>query len=250
MHLRRRWVVVTAAWATPLAWITITLFSGPSDGTVVSSPTAWTGAARWDETVTVLRVYGDTRLRTGDLVQSVDGRSLAEWTASGSAPARSVGERVTYGVRRPAPGLDRILVVEVTLRRYPVASAASRNPATLLGLVGLLVAASFIYWRRPRDPAALAVLVAASALTAGVTAYPAGTGAIDLAGGRGVWPQVGGELAWAVAAAAVLAAALTFPVRPAPGACAPLGAGGGARRADRRHRALGPASWPGPRRSP
>ena len=152
MHLRRRWVVVTAAWATPLAWITITLFSGPSDGTVVSSPTAWVGAARWDENVTVLRVYGDTRLRTGDLIQSVDGHSLAEWTAAGSAPDRSVGERVTYGVRRPAPGLDRILEIEVTLHRYPVASAVSRNPATLLGVVGLLVAASFIYWRRPRDP--------------------------------------------------------------------------------------------------
>ena len=63
MHLRRRWVVVTAAWATPLAWIAIALFSGPSDGTVVSSPTAWFGTARWDENVTVLRVYGDTQLR-------------------------------------------------------------------------------------------------------------------------------------------------------------------------------------------
>ena len=102
-------------------------------------------------------------------------------------------------------------MIEVTLHRYPVASAVSRNPATVLGVVGLLVAASFIYWRRPRDPAALAVLVAASAVTAGVTAYPLGTGAIDLAGGRGVWPQLGGEIAWAVAAAAALAAALTFP---------------------------------------
>ena len=77
MHLRRRWVVVTAAWATPLAWITIALLSGPSDGTVVSSPTAWTGAGRWGETVTVLRAYGDTRLREGDVVLAVDGRSPA-----------------------------------------------------------------------------------------------------------------------------------------------------------------------------
>ncbi|MET1058916.1 MAG: sensor histidine kinase [Nocardioides sp.] len=211
MHLRRRWVVVTAAWATPLAWITITLFSGPSDGTVVSAPTAWVGTARWDESVTVLRVYGDTRLRTGDLVRSVDGRSLAEWTAAGSAPDRSVGDRVTYNVRRPAPGLDRILVIEVPLRRYPVASAVSRNLATVLGVLGLLAAASFIYWRRPRDPAALALLVTASAVTAGVTAYPLGTGAIDLAGGRGVWPQLGGEAAWVAGAAAALAVALTFP---------------------------------------
>ena len=92
-------------------------------------------------------------------------------------------------------------MIEVTLHRYPVASAASRNPATLLGVVGLLAAASFIYWRRPRDPAALAVLVAASAVTAGVTAHPLGTGAIDLAGGRGVWPQLGGELGVASGAA-------------------------------------------------
>ena len=211
MHLRRRWVVVTAAWATPLAWIAIALFSGPSDGTVVSSPTAWFGTARWDENVTVLRVYGDTQLRPGDLIQQVDGQSLADWAAAGSAPDRSVGERVTYSVRRPAAGLDRLLEVEVTLGRYSVASAVSRNLATLLGVGGLLVAASFIYWRRPRDPAALAVLVTASAVTAGVTSYPLGTGAIDLAGGRGVWPQAGGEVAWAVAAAAVLATSTTFP---------------------------------------
>ena len=211
MHLRRRWVVVTAAWATPLAWITIALLSGPSDGTVVSSPTAWVGTARWGENVTVLRVYGDTQLRSGDLIQQVDGQSVADWTAAGAAPDRSVGERVTYSVRRPAAGLDRLLEVEVTLGRYPVASAVSRNLATLLGVGGLLVAASFVYWRRPRDPAALAVLVTASAVTAGVTAYPLGTGAIDLAGGRGVWPQAGGEVAWAVAAAAVLATSLTFP---------------------------------------
>ena len=118
---------------------------------------------------------------------------------------------MTYSVRRPAAGLDRILEVEVTLGRYSVASAVSRNLATLLGVGGLLVAESFIYWRRPRDPAALAVLVTASAVTAGVTSYPLGTGAIDLAGGRGVWPQAGGEVAWAVAAAAVLATSTTFP---------------------------------------
>ena len=132
-------------------------------------------------------------------------------------------------------------MIEVTLRRYPVASAVSRNPATVLGVVGLLVAASFIYWRRPRDPAALAVLVTASAVTAGVTAYPLGTGAIDLAGGRGVWPQAGGEVAWAVGAAAALAAALTFPFVRRRLREQSLGVGGGARRAARRHPRLGAA---------
>ena len=135
----------------------------------------------------------------------------AAWEAAGSAPDRSVGERVSYSVRRPAAGLDRILEVEVTLGRYPVGSAMSRSPAPVLAVGGLLVAASFVYWRRPRDPAALALLVTASAATAGVTAYPWSTGALDLAGGRGVWPQAGGEIAWAVAAAAGLMVALTFP---------------------------------------
>ena len=199
MHLRRRWVVVTAAWATPLAWITITLFSGPSDGTVVSSPTAWVGAARWDET----SPCSASTVTPGCAPATWSSRSTDTRSRSGRPRARRRTGRWVNGSPTasgdPHRGWTAILVIEVTLRRYPVASAVSRNPATLLGVVGLLVAASFIYWRRPRDPAALAVLVAASAVTAGVTAYPLGTGAIDLAGGRGVWPQAGGEIAWAVA---------------------------------------------------
>jgi signal transduction histidine kinase len=211
MHLRRRWAVVTAAWATPLAWITVALLSGPSDGTVVSSPTAWVGTARWGDTVTVLRVYGSTRLRAGDLILAVDDRPLADWSALDVTPDRSVGERVTYRVRRPAPGLDRDLRVEVTLMSYPVGPAVAQNLAPVLGAGGLLLAASVVYWRRPREPASLAVLAAASAVAAVATTYPAGTGAIDLAGGRGTWPQIGGEVAGVLAAAAVLAASLAFP---------------------------------------
>ena len=216
MHVRHRWAVITAAWAAPLAWVSIALFSGPSDGTVVSSPTAWTGTARWGETVTVLRTYGDTRLREGDLLLAVDGRSLEDWADASAVPEREVGEPVRYEVRRPASGLDRNLEIEVTLHRYPVTAAVAQNLSVVLGAAGLLLAASFVYWRRPRDPAVVAVLVAASATAGALTTWPWGTGAIDLAGGRGLWPAAGGELALVVAAAAGVVAAFTFPYAHGP----------------------------------
>ena len=216
MQARHRWAVVTAAWAAPLAWVTIALLSGPSDGTVVSSPTAWTGAARWGETVTVLRAYGDTRLRAGDLLLEVDGRSLADWAEADPVPDRAAGDELRYVVVRPARGLNRNLEVDVALGRYPVGPALAANLPVLLGAGGLLLAASFAFWRRPRDPAVVAVLVAASATAAASTAYPFGTGAVDLAGGRGLWPAAGGEIALAVAAAAGLVAALTFPYPHGP----------------------------------
>ncbi|RYP85382.1 sensor histidine kinase [Nocardioides guangzhouensis] len=216
MQAWHRWAAVTAAWAAPLAWVTIALFSGPSDGTVVSSPTAWAGAARWDQTVTVLRTYGDTRLREGDRLLEVDGRSLADWADADPLPDRATGERLTYVVLRSARGLDRNLEVDVVLARYPLGPALGGNLPVLLASGGLLLAASFAHWRRPRDPAVVAVLVAASATAGATTAYPFGTGAVDLAGGRGLWPAAGGEMALAAAAAAGLVAAWTFPYPHGP----------------------------------
>ena len=76
-------------------------------------------------------------------------------------------------------------------------------------------------------------------MTAGVTAYPLGTGALDLAGGRGVWPQLGGEVAWAAASRRRPAAALTFPSSVVRCASSPWSVAGGPRRPARRHRHLG-----------
>ena len=78
-------------------------------------------------------------------------------------------------------------------------------------LLGLLVSGSFLFWFRPREPTCRAALVLGATVPLGLTAYPLGLGAIDLAGSRGVWPHVIGEILLTVAIGAMLLAALTFP---------------------------------------
>ena len=75
----------------------------------------------------VARTYGDTPLRAGDAVLTVDGQTLAEWVLD-EVPDRKVGDVVTYEVLRTGSGLDRIQKVEVTLTRYPVLDAVRAQP--------------------------------------------------------------------------------------------------------------------------
>ena len=129
MHLRRRWVVVTAAWATPLAWITITLFSGPSDGTVVSVADGLGRHGPLGRGGYQLRRVdgGHLALRTGDLHPVGRRRSTADATAEDAAPAGSVGDFLVYSVLRPHK-LDRTLGDRGDPPPPSVASAASAQP--------------------------------------------------------------------------------------------------------------------------
>ena len=82
MFRTRRLAVIVVAWVTPVSWITVALLAGPSDGTTISTPTASFGASRWDDSVTVVRTYGETPLRANDLILTVDGRTMADWVAA------------------------------------------------------------------------------------------------------------------------------------------------------------------------
>ena len=65
---------------------------------MISSPTALAGDQRWGEAVTVVRAYGATPLREGDLILSIDGRTMEEWVDRAGRAERSVGDDVTYRV--------------------------------------------------------------------------------------------------------------------------------------------------------
>ena len=207
----RRLAVIALAWTMPVVWVLAAVFAGPSDGTSISPPTAFAGEERWGESVTVVRAYGETPLRQGDLVLAIDGRSIEQWVDRVQKPERATGDDVTYRVRRSAQGLDRILDVDVTLVRYPLGAALSQSIAVVALLLGLLVSGSFLFWFRPREATCRAALVLGATVPAGLTAYPLGLGAIDLAGSRGVWPHLGGEILLTVGIGALLLASLTFP---------------------------------------
>ena len=206
-----RVLVVLAAWVLPVAWVTGALLAGPSDGTVISS-SAIDESGRWGSTITVIDVVGDSPLRPGDVVRSIDGRPVDDWVAGEASTQRGIGETVPYEILRPAPNLTRDLDVEVTLTRYPV-EAVGRHAASLVGFGLVLLAGSLVFWRRPDGIPQRAFLAAASLLPAWLTASALGPGVIDLAGSRGTWPPfVGGILcALGLGSAAVVAMTLARP---------------------------------------
>ena len=127
-------------------------------------------------------------------MQAVDGRTITEWLADDGGTTRSVGEVVRYEVRRSAAELPLVLQLDVRLTRYPLAAALSDNLPTVAFTVLLLAAGALTFWRRPESPSARAFLATTALVPMAITAAPCGLGAIDLAGGRGIWPHAGGEL--------------------------------------------------------
>ena len=144
---------------------------------------------------------------------------MREWVTSTDRPQRDVGDRLVYEVRRggstSAVALD--LEVSVRLTDYPLRAALAANTGVLL-LCGLgLVVASLVFWRAPTATPARAWLLAAALVPTVLTSSPLGLGAVDLAGGRGVWPHLAGELVAAVGVVAAVAVAITLtapPTRP------------------------------------
>ena len=188
-----RLLVLAAAWAVPVGWVLVALLAGPSDGTSVSTRLLPSEASVWGESVRVARTYGESVLAPGDEVQAVEGRTLAGWVSGADQASWQVGDVVLYEVRRSGRGLDRIQQIEVTLVRYPIAAAMWAAPAVVVPAGLLLVVGSLVFWSRPTSAPARAYLAAAALLPTAVTSAPFGLGVIDLAGGRGVWPQVVGE---------------------------------------------------------
>jgi signal transduction histidine kinase len=188
-----RLLVLATAWVLPVAWLLLALTAGPSDGTRLSSSVLPSAEDRWGESVTVADTFGASPLLRGDEVQKIDGRTIEQWVADGAGTAREVGEVVRYEVRRSGDRIDRIQQVEVTLVRYPVAAAVRAEWPGVVAALAVLFLGTAAFWARPAAGAARAFLVATALLPAILTSTPFGTGAIDLAGSRGVWPRAVGE---------------------------------------------------------
>jgi two-component system NarL family sensor kinase len=211
-----RLLVLAVAWAVPVCWTVLALLAGPSDGTSLSSRLLPSAGAGWDETVRVGATYGETALRPGDEVQAVDGRTLADWadgTGDSGDVRREVGDVVRYEVRRTGSGLDLIQQVDVTLHRYPLAAAVRAAPHVVLLPVLLLALGSLAFWSRPSAASAWAFLAAAALLPSTLTSTPLGLGVVDLAGARGTWPAVVGEVMAAIGLVALMVA-VAFLTRP------------------------------------
>jgi signal transduction histidine kinase len=209
MSRTARLLVIAAAWALPVAWLVVALAAGPSDGTVVwRSPL--TSADRWQDRLVVHETYGDTSLRVGDEITRIGDHAVADLLSGAEEVEGSVGDDVSYGVRRAAAGLPRDLDVTVTLSRYPLADALRENLPVVAAALLAVLAGSVAFWARPFAAASQAFLGATSLFPAALVSGPWGLGAIDVAGSRGSWPHVVGEVACTLGVGLGLLSAVTL----------------------------------------
>lgn len=223
-----RAIIIAAAALAPMAWALFALGWTPSDGTVVFASSSLDRDDHWDadDGVIIRSVYGAGPLadlwhatqehqpRQTLRVTAVDGIPLAQWPAAlddptSGARTASMGQERQYTVT--IDGTQQSAPLAVTLHPYPIASAAVRNPGAIVLWLGLLGAGSFVFWRRPRDLAARALLGLGVFVPIGLTAWPLALQVVDLSGGRGVWPYVVAEIANSLAWGSILLFALAFP---------------------------------------
>lgn len=205
---------IAVAWLAPLVWLAVLPWLSPSDGTVVSSPTAVLGEGRWGTSLRVLDTFGETPLRPGDQILSMDDREIAELVSVRNQAPVEPGDVVVYRVRRPDAQLDRIQLIEVRLTRHPVGSALADNPHYVVLVVGLLVAGSVLLLGGAERTPAVATLTAGAAAGMGLRGHPMGVAAVDVTGATGLATYAVGQVALALATGALIVAVVWFPRPP------------------------------------
>jgi len=123
-----------------------------------------------------------TEPSSGQLVVPLD-----NWVGDDKIPpiTRRSGESVTYQLRQVDGSSDLVAVV---LGPYPAWAAVTANIGSVVLFLSMAAGGAFVFWHRPRDPAARVLLSLGAFGPLGMTEFPFGVQVIDLAGGRGVWP--------------------------------------------------------------
>lgn len=126
-------------------------------------------------------------LRSGDRVVAVNGRTMESWAQllfapTAPRPTWQFGQTIMYTVVRGG----RVLDVPVTLERYPLAAALGDEWGVISFALAFLLAAAFVFGKRPENPAARALLLTASYLLAS-TLGGSSLQVNDLVDGLGFW---------------------------------------------------------------
>ncbi len=160
-------------------------------------------------------VHAAGRVRAGDVLTAVDNRPVVDWLQGtvgneGLADRWAVGRTLTYTVVRDGASHD----LAITLEPYPIVQVLAHTwPPILFALVFEFLAV-FVFVRRPRDPAAQALLIAASG-TAVAAPWAFGLHISSLLGGPGLWLRQAVTLGYVLLLAGLLHFVLVFP-RPQP----------------------------------
>lgn len=153
----------------------------PTDGAVGAYVTSsWSAGGL---TVEALPGPGGS-LRSGDVVTAVGGRPLSEWLVSGLDPSLSHvplsrGATLPYTVQRAGSELS----LAVPLVDFPLAAVLVANWSTLAWALAMAAVGTYLYWRRPAEPAARAMLLLGTGVLASSLPWMIGLGAADIAAG-------------------------------------------------------------------
>jgi signal transduction histidine kinase len=199
-------VVLVALAAGLLA--TVASLAGGSSGAVVG-PAGYVA-----DGVTIERLSGATTpLETGDVVVAIDGTSMADWAAglfdlARDRPVFPPGTTVAMTIRDV-----ETRTVDVITASFPIGPVVLLNLGTIAFVVAFLIVAVYAFWRRPRDEAAAALLIASVGAFASTIPWLLGIDPLDFATGA-FWLDYGTvSLVYLLLWAGGLHFALTFPRR-------------------------------------
>ena len=180
----------------------------PSDGARMSKlPLATT-----QDGIYIDVLVGNSSLQSGDLVTSVQGKSmvaLAEtiWQPSSWGSPWTVGESILYKVERQGKQIE----IPVLLGKQPVNAILSRNWSVLLFTFIFQLIAIFILVQKPREPAAQALFLWGMT-TSHFYVWSTYNQIYDFVSGYGFWLYMSvASILWVSSWAAGLHLALTFP---------------------------------------
>ena len=190
--------------------------STPSDGTEVggaTNPYAGGGLAL----IAPEGHAGTSPLEPGDRVVAVFDRPIEAWLGllldpTAERPSVVTGDAIGYSVQR---GDQRLQLSAVAGPFDPLAAIAGDWGVVVLAL-SIQIAGLYLFFRRPREPAARALLVTGTGMFASTVPWALGLQVTDIARATGFWLHliaVGG--AYALFWSGALHFALVFP-RPVP----------------------------------
>jgi two-component system, NarL family, sensor kinase len=186
--------------------------SSPSDGTKVGG----LGNAYAPGGVTVVESEGHvhpTGLEAGDRVVALEGRPIGEWLdalvdPAAARPAFADGNAISYTVERASQRIE----VAVVAGPFDPLAALAEDWGVLLFALSMQVLGIYLFVRRPREPAARALLVAGTGMFASSVPWAMGLQVTDFALGTGFWLHAAATgIAYALLWSGALHFALVFP---------------------------------------
>src|SRR5579859_1069987 len=175
------WIAAIGLWSLFLGFLGLRLLT-PSDGARLppGEPQPVVSGLR-------LAPLAPGALQPGDLLLAVNGRSVAELAQDliGPRPANAKfapGPPFTYTVERAGQSRD----VSITLEPYPLGAVLAANWGSIAAALLLQLATAFVFLKRPTEPVARAMFLAAAGLV-GATNWSLGLQVSDLLGGLGFW---------------------------------------------------------------